>query len=279
MSKSFVLLAGLAFVASTTHAGNIVAYGPSISSEGTYAENAGHTVTIWDDATWQTATANDFAAFDAILVGQNECGNFGTPTGMWTNSALWGPLVTGNVLMHSHDDHFGEEVPEGSQDNRYDLVIARCADWTTSGSGLGLCISIQCADILEAPEGPGSPNLNLPGIGLFEIERSSGDDIDIVNPSHPAMAGITDADLDCWGSSVHTHILQFPADFEVLATDTGLGCEETVTEGEGDGSGPVTIARGGVGSSILAIPSLSPAGLALLAVALAGGAIALLRRR
>jgi hypothetical protein len=260
---------------------SLVGYGPSITTEEGYVTAAGHTVTLWDDATWQAADASDFAAFDAILVGQNNCGDFTLPDGIWANSSLWGPLVTGNILMHSHDDHFSDEV-RGSSDNRYDLVIARCADFAGSGNGLGLCISIQCASIPSLQGG--TATFTIPGIGDFEVDDFSGDDIDVVNPGHPAMAGITSEDLDCWGNSTHAHIQAYPADFELLAVDTGLGCPGKPTGGGGEapqgegGQGPVTIARGS-SASVLEVPALTPSGIALLALALAGAAFLVLRQR
>jgi len=259
------------------HAANLVAYGPSIGSEDTYVTDAGHTITLWDDATWQSATAGDFAAFDAILVGESSCGDPTAPTEFWANAPLWGPLVTGNVLMHGHDDHNDDE-------NNYDGLIVNCAEFASAGNGLGLCISIQCmsSDRVAAPEGGFAGTFTIPGMGDFEVDGEDGDGIVIIAPEHPAMAGLTDADLDCWSNSVHQHIQSFPENFDVLAVDNGAFCEEDApSEAEGGGggvTGPVIIARG-QRVTIQEIPTLSTAGLALLATILAAFAAVALRRR
>jgi hypothetical protein len=268
-----------ALSAGAAPAANLVAYGPATDSEVTYATDAGHVVTIWDDSTWQAATAGDFAPFDAILVGDDNCGDPTDPSGVWQNSSLWGPLVTGNVLMHGHDDHF----PDDSA-NRYDLLTANCADFASSGAGLGLCISIQCAREEERPEavegGSFSGTLTIPGLGDFELDDESGDDIDIVFPGHPAMAGLTDADLDCWGNSVHAHMQAFPEAFQVLAVDQAIDCVKAREEGGGGPvTGPVIIAtRGYVPPLIQEIPTLSPGALALLATLLGAASFLVLRR-
>ena len=212
-------------------------------------------------------------------MGDSDCGDPTNPDGLWGNSALWGPLVTGNVLMHGFDNH-------NSAENDYDGLIVNCADFAAAGSGLGLCISIQCAeDNPLAPEGGDfEGTLTIPGMGDFELDGSSGNGIVIVNPGHPAMAGLTDADLDCWGNSVHTHVQSSPAAFEVLAEDNGVDCGDVAQGGDGDPeggggkTGPVIIARGSV-ASILSIPTLSLAALALLAAVLGAVSILVLRRR
>lgn len=258
--------------AAAAHAANLVAYGPATDSEVTYVTDAGHTVTVWNDATWQSATAGDFAAFDAILVGDGGCGDPTAPSELWANAALWGPLVTGNVLMHGHDDHNDDE-------NDYDGLIVNCAEFASAGDGLGLCISIQCASISDgnAPEGSNAGTFTIPGVGDFELDGESGDGIVIVAPEHPAMVGLTDAGLDCWGNSVHQHIQSFPDDFDVLAVDDGRICGDA-PEGGGGATGPVIIARGDR-ILIQEIPTLSSAGLALLATVLAALAALALRRK
>jgi hypothetical protein len=266
--------------AAAAPAANLVAYGPATDSEVTYATDAGHVVTTWDDTEWQAADAGDFAAFDAILVGDGDCGDPEEPSGIWQNSALWGPLVTGEVLMHGHDDHF----PSDSA-NRYDLLTANCADFASSGAGLGLCISIQCTreeDRPEAVEGGGfSGTLTIPGLGDFELDGQSGDDIEIVFPGHPAMAGLTNEDLDCWDSSVHTHMQSFPEAFQVLAADAGGKCAQAREEGGGGPvTGPVIIATLGYTPPLIQeIPTLSPAALAALASLLGVAAFLVLSRR
>lgn len=261
--------------AAGAQAANLVAYGPATDDEVTYVTGAGHTVTVWDDATWQAATADDFAPFDAILVGENGCGDPNAPTELWANKALWGPLVTGNVLMHGFDDH-------NDADNDYDGLIVNCAEFAGSGDGLGLCISIQCVSLATAaaPEGGSSGTFTIPGLGDFEVDGEDGDGIEIVAPQHPAMADLTDAALDCWGNSVHTHIQSFPFDFGVLAVDNGISCGDRSEAPEGGGAvtGPVIIAKSRR-VTIQEIPTLSNVALAALAVLLAAVAAVVLRRR
>ncbi len=255
-------------------AANLVAYGPATDDEVTYVTDAGHTVTVWDDATWQAASAADFAPFDAILVGDSGCGDPNAPTELWANKALWGPLVTGNVLMHGFDDHNDTE-------NDYDGLIVNCAEFAGSGNGLGLCISIQCVSLEAgaAPEGGASGTFTIPGLGDFEVDGEDGDGIEIVAPQHPAMTDLTDAALDCWGNSVHTHIQSFPFDFGVLAVDNGISCADGPEEPGGDGvTGPVIIAKSRR-ATIQEIPTLSTLALAAFAVVLAAVAAVALRRR
>jgi len=58
-------------------AGDVLVYGPSVfgevGNEVEIARQAGHTVTIAKASTWSGMTTADFAVFDAILFGDNNC--------------------------------------------------------------------------------------------------------------------------------------------------------------------------------------------------------------
>jgi cysteine-rich repeat protein len=66
---------------------------------------------------------------------------------------------------------------------------------------------------------------------------------------HPALAGLTDADLSNWSCSTHEAFDSFPADFLVLAINSDIG--STFTAPDGTVGGPYILARGETLSPIL----------------------------
>jgi len=84
----------------------VLSYGPT--SGGLADQTPGIEVTVWDEATWTSKSTADFAAFDAIVFGdQPIC--FDDPT-IWdtavTNRQVWSAAVSGNVIINGTDPDF-----------------------------------------------------------------------------------------------------------------------------------------------------------------------------
>ena len=118
---------------------DILVYGPT---SGGYAETTpGVNVTVWDSATWSSKTTADFAAFDAIVFGdQPIC--FGDPN-RWAaavaNRQVWTQAITGNVIMNGTDpDYHGKSLLVHQS-----VQFAATDDQPSPGPGL--YVSLSCA--------------------------------------------------------------------------------------------------------------------------------------
>lgn len=253
----------LALVLCTTPAwaANILIYGPSLYSgtpnEQTTLEAAGHTVTVADAATWASMTSAQFAAYDVIVFGDNGCDSDSTVFATAeANQAVWAPVVDGNMVVHYFDPY--AHVTAGEEQE--ELVVVAVEFAASAGGGrTGLYFAGGCydfaSDTIEV----------LSAFGTFTVnDAASGDTIDIVNPTHPVTATLTEAGLSNWGNSTHGAITAYPAGFELLANEVESG------------DLPVLLAFTAPPQTVPGIPSLSEWGLIAMASFLAmAGALAL----
>lgn len=190
---------------------NVLFYGPT--SGGLAAETPGINATVWDEVTWSSKTTADFAAFDAIVFGDEpECGV--TPDAWGTaiaNRDVWSAAVTGNITVNGTDPDFHGK-PE---------FVQQSVLFAASGQGTGLYASLSCA-YHTSEIAPVVVDL-LGGFGTFTAQ-SVGDafcpvDAHIV-ASHPSLDGLDDAYMSGWSCSAHEGFAEWPANFSPLVIIT-----------------------------------------------------------
>lgn len=195
---------------------------PFVVDESHFATDAGHTVTIVDREEWSAMTTEEFAAFDAIVIGDAGCdfdsGALLDPVN--ANKAIWSPAVTGHLFLHTFDPvyHFNQNGPaDGSTSpeqfqGMVDLSVGGM-EFAASAGSTGLYYAHGCRSFdqgrieflsLLAPVNP------LGG---------SGDDVEIVEAGHPAMSLLTNGALSEWSSSFHDSFGTLGSLFEILAND------------------------------------------------------------
>lgn len=197
----------------------ILIFGPSINSgapsEASIATAQGHMVTVVNAATWSSFTTADFKQFDAIVFGDPICSdNTNVLAAAEANKAVWSPAITGAQIIIGTDPifHIIRDNFIGAQ-----KLIANGINLAASGPGTGLYMSLSC---FYATAPPGTPVSVLSAIGDFRVhgqESTCFESVTIVQPDHPAMAGITSAELSNWSCSVHAFVTSFPANFSALA--------------------------------------------------------------
>ncbi len=200
--------------------GNVLIYGPSMSApnafrpqnEQTLAVAAGHTVTVASAASWAGMTTAHFAAFDAIVFGDRTCTSIGVTATANANKATWSAAVNGPMYVQGSDPqwHQFQAAPIGPETLQ---MIASGINFAASRPGsTGLYVSLSCY-------GAQNPVSFLTGVGNFVTGPQSGCPgiVNIVDPTHPSMAALTNAGLSNWGCSPHEFLLTFPASFKVMA--------------------------------------------------------------
>lgn len=215
---------GLSLSAVPAPAANILIYGPSMSAptgfrpqnEQTLAQTAGHTVTVANAAAWAGLTAAQFAAFDAIVFGDPTCGFVGLLAAAEANRAVWSSVVNGPIYVQGTDPQWHQlaAAPQGPEALQ---MITNGINFAASGPGTGLYVSLSCY-YAGAPDN--TPVNLLDQLGAFLVGGQGGctSAATITDPTHPAMAGLTNAGLSNWGCSPHEFLLGFPGGLNVLAT-------------------------------------------------------------
>ena len=254
-SRPIVFTVLLVVLPLTAQGASILIYGPSMGdtpNEQTVAEGEGHDVTVVEEAAWSAMSQGDFDAYDAIVFGDNGCGDgyevFDT---VEANQDDWGPIVTGNVVVHTFDPfaHTGDAGAIPLVENGINWVAS-------SGSGrTGLYLSTGCY-----PSGTETLDF-MATFGTFITISDDGDDVTVENPGHPVLDGLSETDLEGWGDSYHGQFTEYPGTFSLVAT------------GDTDA---VILAR--AAASMTDVPALSPSALALLGLMLGGAALIALRR-
>jgi len=223
------------------------------SREALAAIGLGLTVTVVDDTTWAGMTASDFGSYRAIILGDATCS--GTETVFEANQATWGPEVDGNVVLIGTDPIFHESQGGGTLT---DKGVAFAAD--VSGK-TGLYATLSCYYHGTAAATPVPAFDSLSSVGDFTVTGvGCYNDAHIV-AAHPALAGLTDANLSNWSCSVHEAFDTWPTDFQVLAIAEGVG---SYVASDGTIGTPYILARGEglvpIGSALTPTTAENPVG-------------------
>jgi cysteine-rich repeat protein len=223
----------------SAQAGEIAVLGPTVTGgascyECQYAESLGHHITVIPDFNWRNMTAADFAFYDAGRI-------LGDPTCKVGDSYIaaaafdddWAVGVDGNVILIGADPlwHITYQNKAGAHALVRRGIEFAFSDPTTTGA----YITLSCY-YHSSPANTHVPALD--GFGTFSVigaGRSGAlNDVRIV-ASHPALDGLTNADLSYWGNSVHESFGMlagsWPSDFEVLAVAAGSGGNFTAPDG------------------------------------------------
>jgi hypothetical protein len=215
--------------------------GGAASSEAVAAVAAGKTVVLASDAQWSAMTATDFASYDAIVLGDATCVE--TLTGVQAainNAAVWGPVLSGNVIIIGTDPVYHSPAQPGAKK----LITQGMAFAVGAAGKTGGYLDLSCY-YHTAALGTPVPLLNGVNGGGFHVVGGANlpglNNVHIV-ATHPALAGLTDADLSNWSNSVHEAFTNWPVQLDVLAI--AIDPHGTFTSTDGKVGYPYILARG-----------------------------------
>ena len=214
--------------ASTATAPTALIYGPSVSGSPSQEEQTataqGFTVTVVSDATWQSMTQAQFAAYDLLIIGDPSCG--GTPNAV-ANSSVWAPVVMGTAggrTLAGNRILIGTDpaLHDGGVNTTQGTIIRTGIGFAGKQTGrTGLYFDASCS-------GGGGAVLTT----LSSLSTGSGTWINNTSPpcggsvamiaSEPSFTTLTSASLQGWGCSVHETWPTFASDWSglAIATDT-----------------------------------------------------------
>ena len=196
--------------------------GGAASEEALAVLDLGLTPVIADPSAWAAHTAADFAGYRGIILGDNYCGGSITPA--QTNAATWGGAIDGNVLLVGTDP-----VVHSSQGGA-GLIRKGIGFALADPAATGLFATLSCyyhgaAASTPVPflDGLAPGGFSVTGVGCYNNAH--------IVASHPALDGLTDAQLSGWSCSVHEAFDKWPASFQVLALAKDFGASFTASDG------------------------------------------------
>ena len=248
--------------------------GSGKSLEQQQAEADGFTVTLATDSQWDAMTASQFAAYQALVIGDPTCQGDESYAAAQTNASVWEPVVMasgGNKVLIGTDATFHNTGPGGTR--RGDLLEAKGIAFAGAVAGAtGAYVDTSCefstSDPGDSAAPPGTAVPIMDGLSTHGPHQFTAGgapcagSISIVASSGPT-SGLHDADLSNWGCSVHAFFDHFPSDWTVLALATDPTVPQTYSATDVDTgatvSGSPYILLSGGGITVKSNISLTPA--------------------
>ncbi|HEX8705672.1 MAG TPA: immunoglobulin-like domain-containing protein, partial [Myxococcaceae bacterium] len=177
--------------------GSTVAGGTN-SPEAAAVRKLGYAVQVVTEAEWSAMTAEQFATYRVLILGDKGCSPLNAVSAAVANRAVWGPVVNGNVLIAG-------TAPTANGAN---LVTERAVRFAAFSAGkTGLYASLSC--YYQNAE----PNTHvelLEPFGDFKVQDGNCHSEAHIVSSHSALNVLTDATMSNWPCSVSTSFTQFP---------------------------------------------------------------------
>jgi len=225
--------------------GSTVSGSPSREETAVLANHPTWTVNVATNAEWAAMSASDFASYRAIIFGDPTCVANSSPLAAAESNTAWASAINGNVLIIGTDPVYHAGSNAGAAE-----LIQKGIDFVLTNSAGRTAAYIDLSCYYHNASGASVPILDAAfGNGNFIVQGQLGgcpQNAFIVVTTHPALSGLTNADLSNWSCSIHNVFTTYTAPyFEVLAMTTDVGSSFTFTDGTGTHTGsPYILARG-----------------------------------
>ncbi|HVK40668.1 MAG TPA: hypothetical protein VNA88_19200 [Candidatus Kapabacteria bacterium] len=234
--------------------------GGSSSLEAQAAANLGYDVEVVTDGDWSTMSADDFATYRAIIIGDPTCVYNTNPIdAAIANGSTWGGVLDGNILIIGTDPVYHATYYDSDEEQSGALALIQqgmefVLSTPIAAGRTGAYITLSCS--YEYTDG-NADLLDGVGNGNFNVAHTDCHNDAHIVAFHPALEDLTDADLSNWGCSIHSVFTSWDTDdFEVLAIGEGLG--SSYTDEDGSSGSPYILAKGVCNVMPTITVSLSP---------------------
>ena len=184
-------------------------------NEQTQAATLGLGADVVTPEQWAAMTADQFAQYDAIVLGDHECEEGADSADVLAaplaNLATWIPAVSGNVFFSTSDAVY--HANNGNNESGATLQITKGLAYAAGAGTTGLYFTSSC---YGDDDWVGILNALSPG---FTGDETEGDAIHVTG-SAALLMGLDDANLVNYDSSVHHLLESWASDFTVYAIVT-----------------------------------------------------------
>ena len=193
----------------------------------------GFTAVAKTDEEWRAMTVDDFKAFKAIAIGDQQCRDPEDLAWFRETKSVWGPAVLGNIAVMGTQHIF-------TQSDGWTALMDDALRFVANGTGTGLYYATSCSPDDDATHTLDDLDVFGP-ITYIANPRST-------NPSHLVVQGApwTDLSDDVIGnmeSNAGTLFITFPTDFEAAVITTSNAGRAFADQSNGL---PFVITRGAV---------------------------------
>ena len=188
------------------------------SVEASQAALAGFTVVVASDADWSAMTTADFASYREIVFGDGMCSGSATLKAAIANQDVWGPAVTGNVIVvGNHPGEVALVTPSAGGFVQKALHFAGAAQGTGAYINLGCYMSSSKSTDVSL----------LKPFGQFSVVRQNGcsDSAHLV-ASDPALIAsdpaLSDTNMSGWKCTSNAEFVKWDSTFVPLVVATNV---------------------------------------------------------
>lgn len=206
--------------------------GGANSLEARAATALGLQVDVLTETQWRALSQADVANYRAIVLGDPTCGSVSAAAAAAETTRTWGPALTGNIVVVGTDPVY--HAGRGGKKLTDKGIAFAVANERRTGAYITLsCYYHGVARNTAVPMLDGIGEFKVTGVGCYNNAH--------IVAQHPALDGLTDADLSNWFCSVHEAFTTWPENFDVLAIAKDIG---DYTAPDGTRGTPYILARG-----------------------------------
>lgn len=182
--------------------------------EGHEATLAGFTVVVASDADWSAMTTADFASYKAIIFADGMCSGNSSFKAAIANQDVWGPAITGNVIVMGNHPGTSALSATAAQDFVQNALQFAGAAGTT-GAYITLGCYMSAASQTDVPV--------LKPFGQFSVVQQNGcsDSVHLV-ASDPNLGALNDTNMSGWKCTTDAEFVNWDSSFTPLAVATNV---------------------------------------------------------
>lgn len=259
----FALGVGTSLAAPAADTNSVLILGSTVknaasSVEAAQATQAGFTIVVASDADWSAMTTADFASYREIVFADGMCSGSATPNAALANQDVWGPAVTGNVIViGNHPGEIALVTPTAGD------FVQNALRFAGAAQGTGAYISLGCYMSASTP----TDVAVLKPFGGFSVVRQDGcsESAHLV-ASDPSLTALNDASMSGWKCRSNAEFVKWADGFVPLVVATNVG--QFVDPSTGANVSPYMLVHGAQVTSLTTLQA-APTAPASSAVALA----------
>lgn len=186
----------------------------SSSIEAYEAAKAGFTVVVANDADWSAMTTEDFASYREIVFADGMCSGNSSLRAAIANQDVWGPAVTGNVIVMGDHPGSSARFTTTAQD-----FVQNALQFAGAAGSTGAYITLGCYMSSSKP-------IDVPVLkpfGQFSVVQQNGcsDSAHLV-AADPSLSALDDSNMSGWKCTSDAEFTNWAGPFTPLVVATSV---------------------------------------------------------
>jgi hypothetical protein len=213
------------------------------SIEAYQAAQAGFTVVVASDASWSAMSTADFASYRAIVFADGMCSGGATLKAALANQAVWGPAVTGNVIVlgdHPGMSSLGTAPVQSFVETPVMSFVQTALGFAAAAQSTGAYIALGCYMSTATPTAAAV----LKPFGQFSVVQQNGCSAgSYLVASDPNLSALNNANMSGWSCTTDAEFVKWDSSFVPLMVATNVSGQFTDTA-TGANVSPYMLVRG-----------------------------------